>query len=114
MNFLLIEALQKFDHYYGRSLTVEYPRYSGKQLSLREISHDLSRRLTAIFLRSPDGDGRRPVLGGCDYFQSDPQWRDYIPFYEYFHGDTGRGLGASHQTGWTALVAKLLQQCGGQ
>jgi hypothetical protein len=114
MNFLLIEALQKYDHYYGRSLLVEYPRYSGKQLSLSEVSLDLSRRLTSIFLRSGDKDGRRPVFGDCEYFQQDPQWRDYVPFYEYFHGDNGSGLGASHQTGWTALVAKLLQQCGGQ
>ncbi len=114
VNFLLIEALQKYDHYYGRSLMAEYPRFSGKQLTLNEVSHDLSRRLTAIFLRSANEGGRRPVLGGCEYFQSDPQWRDYIPFYEYFHGDNGSGLGASHQTGWTALVAKLLQQCGGQ
>jgi hypothetical protein len=113
VNFLLIEALQKYDHYYGRSLSIEFPRYSGRQASLCEISHDLSRRLTAIFLRSADGRGRRPVLGDCAYFQSDPQWRDYIPFYEYFHGDNGSGLGASHQTGWTALVAKLLQQCAG-
>jgi hypothetical protein len=113
VNFLLIEALQKYDHYYGHSLALEYPRYSGNHLTLREISLDLSRRLAAIFLRSPNSAGRRPVFGDCDYFQSDPQWRDYVPFYEYFHGENGAGLGASHQTGWTALVAKLLQQCGG-
>jgi hypothetical protein len=79
-------------------------------MTLWEVSQELSRRLTAIFLR--DGDGRRPVFGVHDYFQRNPHWNDLIAFHEYFHGDTGAGVGASHQTGWTALVAKLLQQTG--
>ncbi len=80
-------------------------------MTLWEVAEELSRRLTSIFLR--DGSGRRAVFGGNDLFQTNPLWRDIIPFYEYFHGDNGAGLGASHQTGWTALVAKLLQQSGG-
>ena len=79
--------------------------------TLWEVAEDLSRRLTSIFLR--DHSGRRPVFGGNEFFQTDPHWRDIIPFHEYFHGDNGAGLGANHQTGWTALVAKLLQQSGG-
>jgi hypothetical protein len=110
MNFLLIEALQRFHHYYGDDFLVEYPTGSGAKITLWEISQELSRRLTRIFLR--DADGRRPVYGDTTVFQSDPHWRDYLSFHEYFHGDTGAGLGASHQTGWTALVAKLLDQIG--
>ena len=111
LNFLLIESLQKFHYYYGDCLKVECPTGSGRMLTLWEVAEDLSRRLTSIFLRGQDG--RRPVFGGTELFQTDPNWRDLIPFYEYFHGDNGAGLGASHQTGWTALVAKLLQQSGG-
>src|ERR1017187_1651206 len=111
LNFLLIESLQRFHHYYGDSLKVECPTGSGKMMTLWAVAEEISRRLTSIFLR--DGDGRRPVYGGTEVFQSNPHWRDMIPFYEYFHGDNGAGLGASHQTGWTALVAKLLQQSGG-
>jgi hypothetical protein len=111
INYLLIEALQKFDHFYGPSLRVECPTGSGPATTLWDVSADLSRRLTRIFLR--DGEGRRPVHGGVDKFQSDPHWRDLVWFYEYFHGDNGAGIGASHQTGWTGLVAKLLQQSGG-
>jgi Glycosyl hydrolase family 63 C-terminal domain len=110
VNFLLIEALQQFHHYYGDDFRVECPTGSGQLLTLSEIADLISRRLIAIFLR--DADGRRPVLGGQAYFQHDPHWRDLVPFYEYFHGDTGAGVGASHQTGWTGLVAKLIQQQG--
>jgi hypothetical protein len=111
LNFLLIESLQRFHYYYGDCLTVECPTGSGRMMTLWEVAEEISRRLTSIFLRG--SDGRRPVFGGNELFQSDPHWRDLIPFYEYFHGDNGAGLGASHQTGWTALVAKLLQQSGG-
>jgi hypothetical protein len=110
INFLLIEALQKFHHYFGDDYTVECPTGSGQMLTLWEISQELSRRVSRIFLN--DSDQRRPVFGQNDLFQRDPHWHDLIPFHEYFHGDTGAGLGASHQTGWTALVAKLLQQSG--
>jgi hypothetical protein len=109
LNFLLIESLQRIHYYYGGTLDVEYPTGSGKRLSLWGAASDISRRLTRIFLRK---DGRRPVYGGTAMFQDDPYWRDLILFYEYFHGETGAGLGASHQTGWTALVAKLIEQSG--
>jgi hypothetical protein len=108
MNYLLIESLQKFHHYFGDDLKVEFPSHSGKMLTLAEVAAELSHRLTGIFLR--DEQGHRPVYNGTPKFGSDSNWRDLILFYEYFHGDTGQGLGASHQTGWTALVAKLLQQ----
>jgi hypothetical protein len=107
-NFLLIEALQQFHHYYGDTFLVECPTNSGRLLTLWQIAEDLSRRLISIFLR--DADGRRPVFGADELLQTDPHWRDYPLFYEYFHGETGTGLGASHQTGWTALVAKLIEQ----
>jgi hypothetical protein len=110
VNFLLIESLQRFHHYLGDEYRVEFPTGSGRMLNLWEVSAELSRRLTRIFLRGDDG--RRPVYGSAEKLQQDPHWRDLILFYEYFHGDTGAGLGASHQTGWTALVAKLLQQSG--
>ncbi len=109
-NFLMIESLQKFGHFYGDQFRVEYPTGSGTRLRLWDVGTELSRRLTRLFLRGPDG--RRPVYGGTHKFQTDPHWRDLILFYEYFHGDNGAGIGASHQTGWTALVAKLLQQSG--
>ncbi len=108
LNFLLIETLQKFHHYYGDDFLVECPTGSGQKLTLWQIAGQLSSRLTSIFLRGEDG--RRPVFGNNETFQSNPHWRDYPLFYEYFHGDTGRGVGASHQTGWTAVVAKLLEQ----
>lgn len=108
VNYLLIESLQKFHYYYGDDFLVEFPTGSGNKMTLWNIAAELSRRLNHIFLR--DASGRRPVFGGCEVFQNDPHWRDYIPFYEYFHGDNGAGLGASHQTGWTGLVAKMLQQ----
>jgi hypothetical protein len=110
VNFLLIESLQKFDHFYGSRFQTEYPTGSGKVLSLWDIAAEISRRMTRIFLR--DADGKRPVHGLQDKFQTDPYWRDLILFYEYFHGDSGAGVGASHQTGWTGLVAKLIQQSG--
>ena len=107
LNFLLIESLQKFHHYLGDDFKVECPISSGVMLNLWEVSAYLEERLICIFLRS---DQQRPVYGGTPKFQQDPHWRDLILFYEYFHGDNGAGLGASHQTGWTALVAKLIQQ----
>ncbi|MBI3107049.1 MAG: glucosidase [Candidatus Rokubacteria bacterium] len=110
MNVLLIESLQRFDHFFRGEFTVECPTGSGRAMTLGEVARELSRRLTRIFLRG--ADGRRPVHGAGDTFQTDPHWRDLILFYEYFNGDNGAGVGASHQTGWTGLVAKLLQQSG--
>ena len=98
------------DHYFGDDYRVECPTGSGRMITLGEVAEEMSRRLTRIFLL--DQNGRRPVFGPVEQFQRDPNWRDLIPFHEYFHGDTGAGVGASHQTGWTALVAKLLQQSG--
>jgi hypothetical protein len=110
LNYLLIESLQKFHHYLGEDFKVEYPVGSGQMLTLWEVAGEISKRLSRIFLR--DANERRPVFGENEKFQSDPNWRDLIPFHEYFNGDNGAGIGASHQTGWTALVAKLLQQSG--
>ena len=110
INYLLIEALQKFDFYYGDRFTVECPTGSGHMLTLAQVATELSQRLIRLFLR--DEKGKRPVFGAINKFQSDPQFRDYILFHEYFHGDVGAGLGANHQTGWTALIAKLIQQSG--
>ncbi len=110
LNYLLIESLQKFHHYYGEDLKVECPTYSKKEVDLWEVAAEISRRLTRLFLR--DKNGRRPFAGENDLFNKDPHWRDLILFFEYFNGDTGAGLGASHQTGWTGLVAKLLEQSG--
>ncbi|HVS37299.1 MAG TPA: glucosidase, partial [Gemmataceae bacterium] len=107
INYLIIESLQKFHHYYGDDFKVECPTGSGRLLTLNEIASDLAGRLTRIFRRG--ADGRRPVFGPCEKMQNDPHFRDHLLFFEYFHGDDGRGLGASHQTGWTGLVAKLLQ-----
>jgi hypothetical protein len=106
VNYLLIESLQKFHHYYGGDFLVEHPTGSGQMRTLEAIADDLSARLARIFLR--DEHGRRPVHGNCPTYQNDPHFRDHLLFPEYFHGDTGAGLGATHQTGWTALVAKLL------
>jgi hypothetical protein len=110
VNYLLIEALQRFDYVYGSSFRVECPTGSGTMLTLEQVAAELSHRLTRMFLRGPDG--RRPVFGASEKLQTDPHFRDQVLFYEYFHGDTGAGLGASHQTGWTALVAKLIEQSG--
>ena len=112
LNYILIESLQKFHHYYGDDFTVELPTGSGNWVTLDKVAQDLSQRLTRIFTRNPDE--QRAVYGQHQLFQNDPAWRDLILFYEFFHGDTGRGLGASHQTGWTGLVAKLIQQAGGK
>jgi hypothetical protein len=110
VNYLIIESLQKFHFYLGDDYKVECPTGSGQMMTLWEVSAEISRRLSHIFLKN--NQGRRPVFGGIDKFQNDPHWRDYLLFHEYFHGDSGAGLGASHQTGWTSLVAKLLQQSG--
>jgi len=110
VNYLLIESLQKFHHYLGDGFTVECPTGSGTQLTLAQVAAELSRRLSSIFLR--DGEGHRPAFGGNQKLQRDEHFRDYLLFHEYFHGDDGSGVGANHQTGWTGLVAKLLQQSG--
>ena len=107
VNFLIIESLQRFHHYYGDDFKVEYPTNSGTYLSLNEIANELTHRLARLFLR--DDKGHRAIFGDHPKLQNDPHFKDYIQFYEYFHGDTGRGLGASHQTGWTGLIGKLLQ-----
>ena len=107
VNFMLIESLLRFHDYYGDDFRIEYPVGSGETLSLKEVALELRQRLGKLFLR--DASGRRAVFGDNEKFQSDPHFRDYLLFYEYFHGDTGRGLGASHQTGWTGLIANLLQ-----
>ena len=109
-NYLIIESLQRFHHYFGDSFLVEFPTGSGRRMTLGTVAAELSRRLVRLFLRGKDG--RRAVFGGAEKFQTDPHFRDYILFYEYFHGDNGAGIGASHQTGWTGLVAKLIQQSG--
>ena len=111
VNFLLIESLQKFHFYLGDNFKVECPTGSGKMMTLWEVAGEISQRLSTIFLRG--SDGRRPVFGGTEKFQTDPNWRDFVPFHEYFHGDNGAGIGASHQTGWTGLIAKLIQQYAG-
>jgi hypothetical protein len=110
VNYLIIESLQKFHHYLGDDFMVECPTGSGHMMNLWEVAAELSQRLSRIFLRN--GDGRRPVFGSTEKFQTDPHWRDLIVFHEYFNGDDGSAVGASHQTGWTGLVAKLLQQSG--
>jgi hypothetical protein len=110
VNAMILRALLNFYLYYGDNFKIECPTGSGKMMNLFEVSQEISRRLTRIFTR--DEHGRRPVYGGTDKFQSDPNWRDLILFYEYFHGDNGAGLGASHQTGWTGLVAKLIELYG--
>jgi len=112
INYLLIESLQKYNHYYGDSLKVECPTGSGHMMNLGEVATELSRRLIKLFMRN--SKGWRPIYGGQQHFQDDPHWHDHILFHEYFHGDNGAGLGASHQTGWTGLVAKLIQQSGGR
>ncbi|MFN7986652.1 MAG: glucosidase [Thermoanaerobaculia bacterium] len=106
VNFLILLALRQYHDYYGEDFLVECPTGSGTRLNLEQVVQELRRRLARIFLR--DGDGRRAVFGSCELFQTDPYWRDLVPFHEYFHGDTGRGCGASHQTGWTGLIAQIL------
>jgi hypothetical protein len=106
VNILIGRALLQYYSYYGNDFTVECPTGSGRQMNLYQVAEELARRLAGIFLR--DGQSRRPVYGGSRKFQEDPHWRDYLLFYEYFHGDNGAGLGASHQTGWTGAVARLM------
>ena len=106
VNALIIRALLQYYTYYGNEFTVECPTGSGRQMNLYQVAEEITRRLANIFLR--DKDGRRPVYGGTRKFQEDPHWRDLILFYEYFHGDNGAGLGASHQTGWTGVIARTM------
>jgi hypothetical protein len=110
VNVMILRALLNFYLYYGDNFKIECPTGSGKMMNLFEVSKDIADRLSRIFLR--DERGRRPVNGGTEKFQSDPHWRDHLLFYEYFHGDNGAGLGASHQTGWTGCVAKIIQLYG--
>jgi hypothetical protein len=110
VNFLLFGSLLRLYAYYGDDFTAECPTGSGRFLTLFEIAQELGKRLTSIFLR--DGSGRRPVNGMAEKFQSDPHWRDLVLFYEYFHGDNGAGIGASHQTGWTGCIARIIQLMG--
>jgi hypothetical protein len=111
LNFLLVEALERYHHFYGNHFTVECPTGSGRHLSLEQVAHELSRRLAALFLR--DDSGRRPCLGTDRRYADDPHWRDLMLFHEYFHAETGRGCGASHQTGWTALAARFIAERSG-
>ena len=111
VNYLMIESLRKYQEYYGEGFKVELPAGSGNRATLDEVATELGRRLTCIFMRG--SNGRRPVFGDNALFQENPDWQDNLLFYEYFHGETGEGLGASHQTGWTALVAKLIRECYG-
>ena len=106
VNSLIVRALANYYAYYGDDLTVECPTGSGPCMNLYQVAEELTRRLASIFLR--DNQGRRPVYGGCRKFQEDPHWRDLVLFYEYFHGDNGAGLGASHQTGWTGTIARAI------
>jgi hypothetical protein len=108
VNYLIIESLERFHHYYGSDFKVEHPTGSGNMKTLKEIAHDLSDRMIAIFKRNRNG--KRPVFGKYDKLQHDPHFSDHLLFFEYFHGDNGRGAGATHQTGWTGLVAKLIQE----
>ena len=107
LNYLLIESLQKFHHYYGDDFKVECPTGSGKYMSIQNVAAELSHRLTRLFLNGPDD--QRPVLKSHSKQASDPNFKNHVLFHEYFHGDSGRGVGASHQTGWTGLIAKLIQ-----
>jgi len=106
VNGLIVRALLQYYLYYGDDFTIECPTGSGRMMNLYQVAEDISRRLSNIFLR--DKKGRRPVYGDAQKFQEDPQWRDYLLFYEYFHGDNGTGIGASHQTGWTGIIARIM------
>jgi hypothetical protein len=108
LNYLLIEALDRYYLFYGAELKVECPTGSGTYMTLSEVARELERRLATIFL--PDSSGTRPVHGGDARYATDPHWKDLVLFYEYFHGDTGRGVGSSHQTGWTALVVRCIEE----
>jgi hypothetical protein len=111
VNFLVIEALHRYARYFGDDLEIEYPTGSGRKLTLEQITADLRERLISIFV--PGEDGRRPCFGWVERLQNDPAWKDNLLFHEYFHGDNGAGLGASHQTGWTGLVAELILRARG-
>ena len=111
VNYLIVEALQRYHHFYGDDFKVECPVGSGNMLTLEEVAVEIARRLSRLFL--PDDTGRRPCHGDDPRYRDDPHWRDLVLFYEYFHGDTGRGVGASHQTGWTALVVNCLEKARG-
>jgi hypothetical protein len=106
VNALIVRALMHYYTYFGDEFTIECPTGSGRRMTLYQVAEEITRRLASIFLRGKDG--RRPVYGGTEKFQNDPHWRDCVLFYEYFHGDNGAGLGASHQTGWTGIVARLM------
>jgi len=106
VNFLIIRALINYYSYHGDSFLIECPTGSGRMMNLYQVAEELATRISRIFLK--DKDGRRPVYGGTEGFQTDPHWRDCILFYEYFHGDNGAGIGASHQTGWTGVIARLM------
>ena len=106
VNYIVIEGIRRFARFFGDDYLVEYPTGSGTELTLAQVADELGRRLIDIFV--PDSTGRRPVFGNDEKFQTDPVWNSLIPFHEYFHGDTGQGVGASHQTGWTGLVADLI------
>jgi hypothetical protein len=108
INYLMVNALRQYHRYFGSSLLVEMPRWSFEMVTLGAVADELARRLVSIFLRDESRGGRRPVFGECPLFQNHAEWRDYVPLYEYFHGEDGAGLGASHQTGWTALVTELM------
>jgi hypothetical protein len=110
VNLLIVRALVNLYTFFGDDFKVECPTGSGQHMTLFEVAQEIVRRLTSTFLRN--ADGKRPVYGGTEKFQNDPHWRDLILFYEYFHGDNGAGLGASHQTGWTGLVAPMLDLFG--
>jgi hypothetical protein len=110
VNFLLYLSLLRLGAYYGDSFKVECPTGSGNQMTLFEVAQQLAERLIGTFVR--DASGRRPVFGGAEKFQTDPHWRDNVLFYEYFHGDNGAGIGASHQTGWTGCIARIIQANG--
>jgi hypothetical protein len=106
VNFLIIQALREYHRYYGSSFQVECPTGSGKMMTLEQVACEIAHRVARIFIRNTNG--KRPVFGDSQLFNSDPNWKDFIPFHEYFHGDTGRGCGANHQTGWTGLISQIL------
>ena len=110
VNALIVRGLLNLYVFYGDDFTIECPTASGNRMTLFEVAREISRRLASIFLQ--DENGRRPAFGGSAKFQEDPHWHDWILFYEYFHGDNGAGLGSSHQTGWTGLIARLLDLFG--
>jgi hypothetical protein len=112
LNYLLVEALERYHQFYGDTLQVEYPSGSGRMATLGAIAQDLASRMATLFLR--DAAGNRPCHGGDPRYATDPNWRDLVLFHEYFHGDTGRGLGASHQTGWTSLAVRFFEEAARQ